>query len=89
MLDAALFDKLEWIAKPNPNPSPNPDPDPSHSPNQAREESALLAEIGVADTAPPAFRGAEEGAPAEPLSAQQLEAQFYADLAAELRDVDF
>ena len=66
---------------PNPNPTPNP--------NQAREESALLAEIGVADAAPPAFRGAEEGPPAEPLSAQQLEAQFYADLAAELRDVDF
>ena len=37
----------------------------------------------------PTFRPAEEGAPSKPLSAQQLEAQFYADLAAELRDVDF
>jgi hypothetical protein len=51
-------------------------------------ESAQLAEIGV-DAAPPTFRPAEEGAPSKPLSAQQLEAQFYADLAAELRDVDF
>ena len=66
------------------------------SPSRAAEdesESALLAEIGVeigVDAAPPTFRPAEEGgAPSKPLSAQQLEAQFYADLAAELRDVDF
>ena len=55
---------------------------------ESESESALLAEIGV-DAAPPTFRPAEEGAPSKPLSAQQLEAQFYADLAAELRDVDF
>ena len=54
---------------------------------ESESESALLAEIGV-DVALPAFRQTEDG-PQKPLSAQQLEAQFYADLAAELRDVDF
>jgi hypothetical protein len=43
---------------------------------ELQSESALLAEIGV-------------DASAAPLNAQQLEAKFYADLAAELREVDF
>ena len=44
----------------------------------AAAAAALMAEVG-----------GEVEAMAEPLNAQQLEAKFYADLAAELRDADF
>ena len=61
----------------------------SRSDAEAEGESALLAEIGVEVSPSRAVLPTGSAIAQRPLSAQQLEAQFYADLAAELRDVDF
>lgn len=63
---------------------------PAMSAAEADAAAELQAAEGAAEAAAlMAQLGGEVEAMAEPLSAQQLEAKFYADLAAELRDADF
>ena len=63
-------------------------------PTMSAAEADAAAELQAAEGAAAAAAlmaevGGEVEAMAEPLNAQQLEAKFYADLAAELRDADF
>ena len=69
---------------------PPPPPQPTMSAAEADAAAELQAAEGAAAAAAlMAEMGGEVEAMAEPLNAQQLEAKFYADLAAELRDADF